>query len=483
MNRRDFIKFSSVSLPGALLLSALKPHPGMAADASPERTEIAFGAPGKPTASYIMEPRRRLPVAAETDVLVIGGGPAGFPAAIAAARGGARTMLVERHPCLGGNLTAGSVINIRTYNDQAGRLIIQGIPLEFARRLKEMGGTASDPVKEPYVRQEPEASKYLIQEMALEAGVELRLYSLAVDVIKKGNQLRGVVLESKSGRQAVLAKAVIDATGDGDIAASAGAPYEKGWPGNEQLLQPLTLAFVIANISQYLRDHWAEEYPKLNAIMKRAYQNGAYPVKRQPGGLFPMAGRRELYANATRMAGDTTDVQDLTRAEIEGRRQAWALMKFYRDNLPGFEETYLRYTASQAGPRESRRILGDYVLNREDVLEGRDFPDGVARGAYTIDIHNPKDGTTQYLRLPPGTSYAIPYRCLVPQRVENLLVAGRCISVNHEALGSIRVMATCMATGQAAGTAAALAVQAGTTPRRLPVVRIQKRLQADGAVI
>lgn len=426
---------------------------------------------------WIEEPLRKVPVVRHADVVVAGGGPAGFVAAIASARQGARTLLVERYGFLGGGLTAGGVLNIRQFRVAPNRLIIRGIPLEYVRRLEALGGTRNDPALHDYVQHEPELSKWVIQEMVLEAGVDLLLHAWVAGAVRIGDRVDALLIESKSGRQALRAQVFVDATGDADVAHFAGAPCLKGGPKGE--LQPMTLAFTLSHVK---RPPEAALTPEGRAAIQAALQAGTYPIPRRGVGLFPMIADDEVYANATRVPGDSTNVEDLTRAEIEGRRQVMALLEFLRRHVVGYEGARLRATAPQIGLRESRRIVGDYTLTKQDVLEGGEFPDGVCRGAYAIDIHHNTPHTTM-IPLPPGQSYGIPARCLMARGLSNLLVAGRCISVDHEALGSVRVMATGMATGQAAGTMAAMAAQRRCSVRDLPIQEVRSALAHADVVL
>jgi succinate dehydrogenase/fumarate reductase flavoprotein subunit len=239
----------------------------------------------------------------------------------------------------------------------------------------------------------------------------------------------------------------------------------------------MTLTFTLGGVKCWP----AVEPPELMAAVAEALAQGAFPLPKAPA-LFPLWRKGEVYANATRIAGDATDAWDLTRAEIEGRRQITALIAWLRQNASGYERAYLLATPPQVGLRESRRLTGLYTLTKEDVLGYKRFEDGIALGAYGIDIHYPGKGSEMTL-LEAGKSYGIPYRCLVPEHVDGLLCAGRCLSATHEALGSVRVMATCLATGHAAGVAAALAARRGCAPRDLDVAEIQSTLCQQGGVL
>lgn len=368
-------------------------------------------------------------------------------------------------------LTSGGVRNIRQYTDMK-KQIIAGIPGEIADRIRAAGGTETSPSEGTHIRQEPEITKYVAQQMVREAGVKVLLHTYAAAAILEDSSLAGIVVENKSGRSAVKAPAVIDATGDGDIIFLSGAAYEK----SDGVLQPMTLTFTICGASR-----WPEGLlPATRELIRSSIDDGSFPVKRSPG-IFALPRRGEYYINGTRIPGDCTDVCDLTRAELEGRQQVMQIVEWLRLNAPGFENVSVQTTAPQVGLRESRRLCGEYQLTREDVLGCRDFHDNIARCAYYIDIHYPGKGG-EATRLEPGSSYGIPFRCLIPAEMDGLLAAGRCLSATHDALGSARVMAPCMATGQAAGTAAAIALRQGLNVRSVNVRELRKSLEQQGAI-
>jgi hypothetical protein len=421
----------------------------------------------------IVESTRTTPVWEEADVLVAGGGPAGLGAAIGAARAGARVCLVEKHGFLGGMMTAGGVMNIRQYNDKK-RLVIGGVGLELAERLARTGGTVNSPFEGSFVRQEPEITKWVAQEMTLEAGVRLKLHTLACAAHTRDGRLTGLIVENKSGRGALTAPVTVDATGDGDIIALSGAAFEK----TTEALQPMTLTFVAGGIAFWPNGYTPEAKEKIQDALKAK----TFPTPKSPT-LFALRRPGEFYFNATRVPGDSSNADSLTNAEIEGRRQIMRLTDWLRANIPGCEKMEVLRTAPQVGLRESRRLKGLYTVTREDVMSYREFEDGIARCAYAIDIHQSAGPAGEMTYLEPGRSYGIPYRCLVPETVDGLLTSGRCLSATHEALGSLRVMAVCMATGQAAGVAAALAARQGVTPRMLPADGIRQELLKQGAIL
>jgi hypothetical protein len=436
----------------------------------------------------IREPARQIVVVDEADVLVVGGGPAGMVAAIAAGRNGVRTLVVERYGFLGGMATnglVGPVLGI--YHLYTGERIVGGIPWEMLRRMEKLGGALLG-TEGPYIAFDPEVIKYVADQMTLEAGARMRLHSFASDIVKEGDLVRGVVLESKSGRQAVMARVIIDATGDGDLATWAGAPVEKGRP-QDGAMQPMTMYFRLGGMHNELlpdpRDivvDCAQVMKELRQTLQEAVDARQLPVFGGPWALKTCTVRDgEVGVNMVRVYGDATDVLDLTRVEVEARDHIQRFVAFLQRNSPAFRDCYLYDTAPQIGIRETRRVIGDYVLTSEDILQKRGFDDGIALGGHIIDIHS-LDGTSEQLavRVEP---YQIPYRCLLPRGVDNLLVAGRPISATHEAHASLRVMGTCMALGEAAGTAAALAAQAETSPREIGIQELLARLRQQSAMV
>lgn len=432
--------------------------------------------------------RREIPVGGEVDVLVAGGGTAGVPAAIAAARHGARVMLIEQFGFLGGTQTAGLVAPICPNYDAAGRPLTQGIGQEIWNRLAERGGTVRtegglypNPGGDwPWF--DPESLKYLLDDMVTEAGVEVLFHTWISDVLREGNTVTGLIIENKSGRQAIGAKMIVDATGDADVAARAGVEYESGRPTDGKN-QAVSLRFHVGGVdlgrlAEFLREQGMprREHPTISyafgagekdagGLIEQALRNGEvepevvryfqfYTIPGRPGELTFNC--PELHTN------NPVDARELSRLQIEGRRRIRKTFAFCRRCLAGFENAYIAATAPLIGIRSSRRILGEYVLTEADVLAGRKFPDAVARNNWPPDIHAPgKDENLVFKReRAHGDFVEIPYRCLVPRVVDGLLVAGRCISATFEAQAAIRISRTCQALGQAAGTAAALAVGA-----------------------
>ena len=407
------------------------------------------------------------------DVVVIGGGTGGFAAAIAAARSGAKTLLVERYGFLGGMATAGLVNPFMSFHIK-GVPIIGGILQELIERLKDMN--AYDEKNRSF---DPEVMKYVMDSMIVEAGVDLLLHTTFIDSVVHKNTIKGVILHNKSGIYVVPAEIFVDGTGDGDVAVSAGAPYEKGRK-EDGLMQPMTLNFDLAGVDE-------EKMPsreEINRAYKEAKERGEITCPREDVLWFYTVRRGIIHFNTTRIVMvDGTKVEDLTRAEIEGRRQMFEIVNWLKRTFRAFKNAYIIRSGVQIGVRETRRIIGEYVLTAEDILKARKFPDPICRGNYPIDIHNPRGEGTILKFPPPGDYYEIPYRCIVPLKVNNLLIGSRCISATHEAYSAIRIMPIVMAIGQAAGTAAALCAKLNIRPRDLEYEILRDHLKDQGAIL
>jgi hypothetical protein len=329
--------------------------------------------------------------------------------------------------------------------------------------------------------------KLVAMELLDEAGVELLFHAMASGIA--GASVRdGVVFETKSGPVVVKARGVVDCSGDSDVAARAGARYEIG-RDPDGLVQPMTLMFRMGEFARAAFAAYVEAHPDqwrgvhgLWDLVRQATAAGELDLAREDVLFFATPHAGEVSVNSTRVTRVLgTDVWDLTCAEIESRRQMRQLVRFLQRYVPGFENAYALQSGVTIGVRETRRVLGEYRLTADDLLQARKFDDVIARGTYPVDIHNPEGKGTVLKRIPPGEAYDIPLRCLIPQGVDDLLVAGRGISGSHEAHSSFRVMPISVATGQAAGVCAALAARQGRAPRALPARAVQDELLRQGA--
>jgi hypothetical protein len=454
----------------------------------------------------------------ETDVLVVGGGSAGIAAATTAARNGASTVLVDAGPMLGGELLSGIPVDgcITARGDWA----VGGFAKDlFATcdRFDGYIGPVCDYRALNVVCIDPEAAKMAAIDLVYGAGVKVLLYTFADQVVCSDGHVQGVVVRNKRGRTLIRARTFIDATGDGDIATGAGCELLPGQGGSDAL-QPVSLLFRMAgvaagrlldfvgeapeNVSVLEYDGFAEDRPAAIRALRAQGQPKVFLVPEGPvlkqaigeGRMYPTSlvaitpvsnGRREVSVNTTRVAGlDATNTGRLSSAFDELHRQVEMCASFLRDSVPGFEEAVLSAVAPRVGIRETRRIAGDYVLSGEDILAGRKFDDGVAKGCHELDIHKSDTGHVR-ANIAHGGSYDIPFRCLLPRDMRNLVVAGRCLSADREAHSSARVMGSCMAMGQAAGTAAAMAGELGAeaTVRDVDVGALRGRLMEQGAVL
>lgn len=443
-----------------------------------------------------------------TQVLVIGSGAAGLTAAIAAARNGADTLLIENAGFLGG---ISATLPWLGFHDRDYRQVVKGLPLEFCRRLQAAGAASPiewDPKCASAISINSHWWKILAMQLAREAGVRLMLHTQVVDTIREGDHIAGVVVENKSGRQNIKAAVTIDCTGDGDVAARGGVAWEKGRTG-DGLVQAPTLVFKLGGVDRagFVEGcknpannyrEWLTPYPDLWGKMMRRIDElsviicGGYAdliAKARAAGDFEVPQTRivgvknhqhdEFTVVMTRVLGlDPIDISSLTDAYTRVYEQIPILTRFFRDYVPGFSGSRLQEIAPMLGVRESRRIMGDYVLNAEDLIAGRVFDDAVSMGGYHIDIHRPAGTWVDSHNV---QAYTIPLRSLIARDVDGLLMAGKCISATHEAIASTRVIPICMGQGQAVGTAAALAVKARVGVRDVSLSELQDTLAAQDA--
>ncbi|GAB3596456.1 FAD-dependent oxidoreductase [Microbacterium tumbae] len=445
------------------------------------------------------------------DVIVCGGGPSGNMAAIAAGRAGAKTLIIEKYGFIGGMATSAWLgpISPMHFGDER---VIAGIPEEFVERMRRAGGSTGHlRCTNPHGSgaylgfYDREHYKWTAIQMLQEAGVDILFHSFVSDVVVEGNTVCGVEVTNKSGKRLYTAKVVVDATGDGDVAALAGAEHTVG---NEHgVSQPSTLMFDMANVDtrrlkEYMDSHldnfeWASEMVALQPFAEELQQehfvgqgfldlvgegleSGELYLGRDSILFLTTTHPGLIHFNSTRIAGiDGRSAESLTEGEIDGRKQVMSLAAYIVKHVPGFENAYLAGTGTQVGIRESRHITGEYVITGEDVLHGRKFDDVVARGYFPIDIHNLK-GKEGYagggVWTDPEDSYDIPMRTLIPIRLDGLVMAGRAISATHEAHGSLRTQGGAMGIGHAAGALASQAALRDERPRKVPYSAVERVL-------
>jgi len=423
--------------------------------------------------NHITVPAAQIPVSHEVDVLVLGAGPAGCSAAIMAARMGAKTLLVDSASVPGGMSTTGMMSH---YTGTVDSRLYEEILRENA--LKNHVDTGVRKV-------EIDTTHHILTwiELLEKAGAEMLMYTFASEPIMEGDTIRGVILQNKSGRSAALASVVIDATGDGDIAAQAGAEFYMGREGDASM-QPATLMFKVAGVDME-RAVFPGSFETKVETEKGELQQLAQELLPHPAGhvlLYKNPIPGVVTVNMTNVIRvDGTSAESLTEAEIVCRKQIPAIVSFLREYVPGYENCYAIAAAGMMGVRETRHFKGLYTLTEEDILARRWFEDWVVKGAeFNFDVHNMTgaslDETGMQAKFPKNTTYTIPYRCLIPEKIHGLLLAGRNISGTHMAHSNYRVMPICVGMGEGAGVAAALAVKAGIDLREVDVTEVQKVL-------
>lgn len=448
---------------------------------------------------FITEPARALPVYGEYDVVVIGGGPAGLAASVSAAKGGARTLLVERYGFLGGMGTAGGVTNFAGLygrHDGEMRQVVHGVVDELLQRIDALGGlNQPQDGMQGRIRvraYDVSAYKCAADQWLLAAGVELLFHAWAAAVVMDGPRISALLVETKSGRQAIRANCFIDCSGDADVAHFSGVPFELG-DGQGSALFPSTM-FRVGHVDAARALAAVGEFQAINALMAQAQAEhpGRYRFPREGAILRPQKNPSEWRANVTQIrnasghAMDATDARQLSDGELEGRRQISDYFRFLRSEVPGFEASAIVDIAPQVGIRETRRIQGRYALSGEDILSSARFDDAIGVNAWPMELHAEGRVDWQFARnidAPTGRAYNdLPWRMLLTDAVDNLLVAGRCASMTHHGQSAARVSGACFVMGQAAGTAAAQLL-AGQSLADIDVAQLQQQLRLDGVYV
>lgn len=444
---------------------------------------------------FVIEKEQQVPVHAEADVLVVGGGPAGLCAAVSAARNGAKVILMERYGYLGGMATGGYVLLLDCLCDGKGNVVIKGLVEEIVQRLRKVDGIIEQPEEtwgsdnmddillwrryggtggeDKIVRYspvvDPEMLKCVANDMALESGVKLLLHAWFSKAYVEDGVVKGAIFDSKSGRKAVLAKVVIDCTGDGDVFYTAGENYRTG-------NLPLGLVFRVANVDSekaeaYLAD--PENGNRITADLKKIKGcTGGYSFGELPMGFYMRSSISNVVWFNTTMPGSAVDIEDLARVEIEIRQSMMRTIAYFKENVPGFEKACVIDTAPQVGVRSSRMLDGEYCITRKELMAGAQFDDAVVVAQPPYRQFNTNDNLKE-----------VPYRCFLPKTLKGLLVAGRCISGDFGAIEMLRVIPTAMLMGEACGVAAALAVQQGKDVKEVDVRQIQEQLRKQNVYI
>jgi hypothetical protein len=439
----------------------------------------------------IEETSRTTPLYGEYDVVVLGGGPAGIAAALAAGRAGRATLIIERYGFMGGAGTAAGLstfcgLHAVVFGEHA--QVVHGIADDILARLAAMDGlnkphlTVRDQITA--LSYDISAFKIAADELLAEANVDVLYHAFGVGAVMAAeDRIDAVLIETKSGRFAVRGRMFVDASGDGDLAAWAGAPFEIG-DGTGNMLYPSTM-FRINGVDPAKA---GKAWEKIPALMEAAEAEGRRFPRKKPI-VRPQRNPIEWRANLTQIknpdgtAVSGIDVRELSYGEAEGRRQCWDVFQFIKEVTPGFEHAYIVEIAPQIGIRETRRIVGPYVLTEADILGCRDFDDSIGVNGWPVEAHI--KGDVKFVFTPPGSRgfNQIPYRIVLPQKIDNLFVPGRCASMSHEGQSSARVSGACFVMGQAAGTAADIALADGVAPRAIDVARLQSRLESHGSYL
>ncbi|MBI4978001.1 MAG: FAD-dependent oxidoreductase [Spirochaetes bacterium] len=438
----------------------------------------------------IIQPRRAIPVADEADILVVGGGPAGIAAAVSAARHHAKVLLIERFPSVGGQAT-NALVNIWHTSDRR-KQVIFGIVQELIERCGDGVRRYDDyPARCETHEFDPSAMRIAMHELLDDAGVKTVCHLAAMESIIEDGRIRGVLADTKTGRKAFLGKIVIDATGDGDIAANAGVPFDFGRESDGRV-QGMTMMFRLCGLDERLINSDRSIGEKVFEKMKALHAQGKMPpfLDLAARSYLTHARSHGVSYNMTPVAGNPLDEAELTRLSVQARRQVKQYAGFWKQEHPGFAKAEIEQTGFWLGIRESRRIRGLKTLTADMVVHAQKQSDAIGHGFWMVDIHDPKgSGHTTWAdqkkdSMPPeGESYHIPLGMCLNEHIPNLAVAGRCASATHEGLASVRVQTHCMVMGQGLGTAAALALDARSEMREVDIPKLQRKLQSDGVYL
>lgn len=422
-------------------------------------------------------------------VVVVGGGMSGVAAAIASKKQGVDTLLLERYGFFGGTSTASMVSPFMSFS-AGNKQLVYGVFQEILDELEKYGGR-----KAGSRAFDSETLKLVLYDLLDKYKVDYLLHTYLVDVVKEGNLIKEIITESKNGKEVFEGSFFIDTSADADLAAKAGVPFEVGRE-KDGLTQAMTLMFRIANINMKKVLEYCEKDPDnfmfiendINGVSIAGFKKEVLEEK-QTGKfdnpldyIFFVTTHRDdlVIVNTTRMLrGSGLSNYDLSKAQAEGHRNAWQIQQLLKNKVSGFEDSYISNTATQIGVRETRRIIGEYTMTGMDIVSAQKFDDVIARGSYPIDIHDPTGSGGEMIRLKDGEYYDIPFRSLIPKTIDNLLVAGRCISATHEAQASIRITATCTAMGEAAGNAGALCIKNKVKPINLNIEELQKYIVSN----
>ncbi len=419
------------------------------------------------------------------DLIVAGGGLTGVCAAVSAAREGLSILLIEKNGCLGGAISNNLVYPFMFYwstSPETGEkyYLNEGVFAEIRERAQAYQKACNEPEEHPESLFKPEYYKFVLDDIITDAGVDVLFHATLFKTITKGRTVQEIQVITPSGDLTLSADFFIDATGNGDLLAQAGCDFQLGRE-SDGLCQPMTTCFRMSGVNT---EQFKKEHGRLNELYQEQQKTGNIKNPRENILVFYGIGKDILHFNTTRIIKlNPTDAFDVSRAEIEARRQVYEMVHFLKENSTAFEQATIINIANEIGIRESRKLKGVHILNQDELKDMVDFEDSIAVGNYEIDIHNPAGSGTTHYYFKQGEYYQIPYRSLLPKEFDNLLAAGRCISATHEAQASIRIMPICASIGQGAGTAVAVAKNSGTNVHTVTIKEVQKRLEENGAVI